>query len=80
MSQTLPFSHEEYCACRHRADASHETRSWRSIGHRTVQTVHRWMQRSQQRRQLRELDDRALRDIGLSRAEVNAEADKPFWM
>ena len=39
-----------------------------------------WMQRSQQRRQLRELDDRALRDIGLSRAEVNAEADKPFWM
>jgi uncharacterized protein YjiS (DUF1127 family) len=26
-----------------------------------------------------ELDDDRLRDIGLSRSEVRAEAEKPFW-
>jgi uncharacterized protein YjiS (DUF1127 family) len=32
-----------------------------------------------QRRQLAELNDHMLRDIGLSRADVMAEATKPFW-
>ena len=32
-----------------------------------------------QRYRLRELDDRALRDMGLSRADVEDEAAKPFW-
>ncbi|UYN95032.1 MAG: DUF1127 domain-containing protein [Enhydrobacter sp.] len=31
------------------------------------------------RRQLAELDDRLLRDIGLDRARARAEADKGFW-
>ena len=32
-----------------------------------------------QRRQLARLDDRALKDIGLSRAEAEAEARRSFW-
>jgi uncharacterized protein YjiS (DUF1127 family) len=80
MSQTLPFGHDEFCTCHHRAAAAPASLAWRSIAFRTTQLVHGWLQRSQQRRNLRELDDRALRDIGLSRAEVNLEADKPFWI
>jgi uncharacterized protein YjiS (DUF1127 family) len=32
-----------------------------------------------QRRVLTQLDDRSLRDIGLTRAEALREAGKPFW-
>lgn len=35
--------------------------------------------RAQSRRHLAGLDDRGLRDIGLSRADVVRETDKPFW-
>ncbi|MGB5466844.1 MAG: DUF1127 domain-containing protein [Sedimenticolaceae bacterium] len=38
-----------------------------------------WNQRARQRRQLAELSDRQLADIGISRAEASAEAGKPFW-
>lgn len=36
-------------------------------------------ERSRQRNELRELDDRALRDIGLTRDEVLRVANKPLW-
>jgi uncharacterized protein YjiS (DUF1127 family) len=36
-------------------------------------------ERSRQRRQLAELDDYMLRDIGLSRADVASESRKHFW-
>ncbi len=38
-----------------------------------------WQARAQQRGKLRQFDDRMLRDIGLSRADVEMEANKPFW-
>jgi uncharacterized protein YjiS (DUF1127 family) len=38
-----------------------------------------WRQRARQRRQLAELDERALRDLGLSHADAFREATKPFW-
>ena len=38
-----------------------------------------WLDRARQRRHLGELDDRLLRDIGLSRAEVDHEVSRPFW-
>jgi uncharacterized protein YjiS (DUF1127 family) len=38
-----------------------------------------WLERARQRRQLRQLGDHMLKDIGLSRADVEAEASKPFW-
>ncbi len=38
----------------------------------------RW-DRNRQRRHLHELDDRLLRDVGLSRDAVARETAKPFW-
>lgn len=35
--------------------------------------------RMRQRRQLRRLDDRLLRDIGVSRRDARREASKPLW-
>ncbi len=38
-----------------------------------------WHNRQQQRRALMQLDDRMLRDIGVSRGDAENEAAKPFW-
>jgi uncharacterized protein YjiS (DUF1127 family) len=38
-----------------------------------------WHARARQRRQLRQLDDRLLRDIGIDRLAVLRECGKPFW-
>jgi uncharacterized protein YjiS (DUF1127 family) len=43
-------------------------------------TVFEWHERARQRRRLSEIDDRMLEDIGLSRADVSREVEKPFWM
>ena len=39
----------------------------------------RYYQRYQERRALQRLDDYMLSDIGISRADVDVEANKPFW-
>ncbi|MDH3695041.1 MAG: DUF1127 domain-containing protein [Gammaproteobacteria bacterium] len=44
-----------------------------------VATVHKWNQRSLERRQLSQLDDNLLKDIGISRVDAQFEASKPFW-
>ena len=46
---------------------------------RLFDKVFTWLDRARQRRHLGELDDRLLRDIGLSRAEVDHEISQPFW-
>ncbi|MEE8188262.1 MAG: DUF1127 domain-containing protein [Kiloniellales bacterium] len=38
-----------------------------------------WQERAAQRTHLASLDDRMLRDMGLSHADVDIEASKPFW-
>ena len=38
-----------------------------------------WIQRADQRRQLLELDERQMRDVGLDPVMVRSEALKPFW-
>lgn len=38
-----------------------------------------WRERAQMRRHLLALDDRLLRDIGITRAQAHSEAEKPFW-
>jgi uncharacterized protein YjiS (DUF1127 family) len=40
----------------------------------------RWFERHCQRQSLQELDNHLLLDIGLTRAQANAEARKPFWI
>lgn len=39
----------------------------------------RWQQLARERESLRHLDERTLRDIGVSRHEALKEARRPFW-
>lgn len=54
----------------------------RVVGDRLVQAYEQvlsWLERVHQRRQLAQLSDHMLKDIGLTRADVEAEILKPFW-
>ena len=42
-------------------------------------TMQGWRQRSRERAELARLDDRMLRDIGITRGDVWREINKPFW-
>lgn len=44
-----------------------------------VATLALWRQRARQRRALAQLDDRTLRDIGITRLDAARECEKPFW-
>jgi len=46
---------------------------------RALDTVFAWRRRWTDRLALQSLDDRMLSDIGISRADVEIEARKPFW-
>ena len=46
---------------------------------RLFDQVFTWLDRARQRRHLGELDDRLLRDIGISSIEVEHEISLPFW-
>lgn len=46
---------------------------------RAVETLETWSARRQGRRALQGMPDHLLQDIGRSRADVEAEATKPFW-
>jgi len=49
---------------------------WSQFKHSFVE----WRRRIRSRGELCGLSDRSLRDIGLSRCDVEFEASKPFWM
>ena len=61
--------------------------AWRPQAHRTpihpfaaaFALVASWIERARQRDALAGLDDHALRDIGITRAEAARECGKPFW-
>lgn len=44
-----------------------------------VDTVLGWQRRAAERTALATMDDRMLRDVGLTQAEAMRETDKPFW-
>ncbi|SDJ74586.1 Uncharacterized conserved protein YjiS, DUF1127 family [Pseudomonas delhiensis] len=48
--------------------------------HGLLGRIRRWRELARQREQLASLSDAALKDIGLSRADILQEAEKPFWI
>jgi uncharacterized protein YjiS (DUF1127 family) len=46
---------------------------------RALDKMREWRRRSRERTQLATLDDRMLRDIGLTHADREFLANKPFW-
>jgi uncharacterized protein YjiS (DUF1127 family) len=54
-------------------DALGDTTDW------VLAKMREWRRRSRERAQLAALDDRMLRDIGLSYADREFLANKPFW-
>src|SRR5690606_22642008 len=46
---------------------------------RALETIRLWQRRAEGRQQLRSFDDHLLSDIGITRLQAEAEADKPFW-
>jgi len=44
-----------------------------------LHTLQLWLARTEERRQLLDLDARMLRDIGMTRGQAELEAAKPFW-
>lgn len=50
-----------------------------TLPERVADTLYEWQRRASERHNLRQLNDHMLRDIGLSRADVERESGKPFW-
>ncbi len=46
---------------------------------RALKLAAQWRARARERRALAAMVDRELRDIGVTRAEIWAETEKPFW-
>ncbi|GHA95121.1 DUF1127 domain-containing protein [Modicisalibacter luteus] len=51
------------------------TPGWR----RLIKRLRRWQQLRHERQELWRLSDATLKDIGLSRADIEREASRPFW-
>jgi uncharacterized protein YjiS (DUF1127 family) len=45
----------------------------------TADKVTEWRDRARERRWLMEMDERLLKDIGISRSDAYRESRKPFW-
>jgi uncharacterized protein YjiS (DUF1127 family) len=73
----IPF--QDFDGPRHRI-AAHRARHARlGVGERVLSRLREWPQRARDRAQLASLDDRMLRDIGLTRADAEFLSNKPFW-
>jgi len=49
------------------------------VGTILTERLPQWLERARERRALIALSDRALHDLGISRADAWAEYGKPFW-
>jgi uncharacterized protein YjiS (DUF1127 family) len=80
MSEIVHHGINQICTCQDAIDWSRPSDAFMRSVRRVALKIRGWSERSRQRRALLELDDHHLKDIGLSRTEVMAEARKPFWM
>jgi uncharacterized protein YjiS (DUF1127 family) len=46
----------------------------------TIAAVLTWQERARERHRMASLSDAMLRDIGISRADLDRECRKPFWL
>ena len=53
--------------------------SFRKVHHSLKTACRLWRERYRQRRQLLEMDDRELKDIGITREQAEQEGRKPLW-
>jgi uncharacterized protein YjiS (DUF1127 family) len=51
----------------------------RNRGTQVLAQLRQWRRRARERGELAALDDRMLADIGISRADAEFLANKPFW-
>lgn len=51
-----------------------------SLLSRMIEALYSWQTRASERHQLMTMDDRMLKDIGISRSQADEEARKPFWV
>jgi len=75
----IPNVHASYPKVAQPAGRTEWPRWPKAIGLFAVAVLREWCRRSRERTQLASLDDRMLRDIGVTRGEVLAEINKPFW-
>lgn len=59
--------------------ASELWRPFLSVGERAVTAILIWQERSAERQRLKGMEDYLLKDVGLTRAEMDHEVRKPFW-
>ena len=59
--------------------AAHRSGATQSLLARAMAALQTWVRRSRGRDDLAELDDHLLRDIGLTRSQVENERSKFFW-
>jgi uncharacterized protein YjiS (DUF1127 family) len=59
--------------------ASTRVAAFLSVARRMTHMVWVWRSRAETRRAMSMLSDHVLRDIGLTRADVDREVMKPFW-
>ena len=56
--------------------------AWHALsgaGNRVLATLREWRRRVHDRSQLAELDERMLKDIGITRSDAEFLMNKPFW-
>jgi uncharacterized protein YjiS (DUF1127 family) len=80
MSQVMQPGARGICTCGAQVHTSIQWRAKPPSVASFLLKIRGWIERSREREALGHLDERLLRDIGVSRAAAAEEASKPFWM
>ena len=79
MTHADHLSVDQICRCERRVTVSDRIRALARFAGRQVHMLRSWIEWRRQLRALSDLDDRLLKDVGVSRAEALRESREPFW-